>query len=213
MQVKASALTPDGTSIEIPPQYWEELAGMEIDAICRRAGQGVRHSRDNSIHIPLFHTHVDVDLEQKYVICHDEALQHSLDKGLLELLLLVYLQNAADVPLGGESIGVKELKSAHFFQGPHTLMSDPLIERFGGQPERLIASGKRLGGEALELADAAIKLWPLPRIPLTYLLWAGDEEFSAQLSFLFDPSIERHLAADGIWGLVNMTSNCLLAVP
>ena len=43
-----------------------------------------------------------------------------------------------------------------------------------------------------------------------YLLWRGDEEFEPQLSVLFDRSIEDPLAADAIWGLVNLVSDFLL---
>jgi hypothetical protein len=212
-QVKLTAITPDGTSIGIPPHYWSELAQSDIKDLCRRAGVGVHQRYNTIICMPMFHTQVEIDLARQTVICQDSKLQQTLDIGLLELIVLVYLLNATEVSIGGRPIGVQELKSAHFFQGPHTLMTEPLIERFGNHPERLLATGKGLGAEVLGLADAAIKVWPLPRIPLSYLLWAGDEEFDAQLSFMFDPTIEQHFAADGIWGLVNMTSQCLLADP
>ncbi len=62
----------------------------------------------------------------------------------------------------------------------------------------------------MDLADAAYRLTPLPKIPLYYLLWEGDEEFKPNLSILFDRSIERHLSADAIWGLVILVSDALL---
>jgi hypothetical protein len=51
---------------------------------------------------------------------------------------------------------------------------------------------------------------PFPKIPLYYVLWAGDEEFEASLSILFDKSIERHLSADAIWGVVAWVSDALV---
>jgi hypothetical protein len=67
-----------------------------------------------------------------------------------------------------------------------------------------------MGGEPIDMADVAYKLSPLPKIPLYYLLWEGDEEFQPHLSILFDRSIESHLSADAIWGLVNLVSIRLL---
>jgi hypothetical protein len=53
------------------------------------------------------------------------------------------------------------------------------------------------------MADTAYCLLPFPRVPLYFLLWAGDEEFKPRLQVLFDRSIEEILAADAIWALVN----------
>ncbi len=60
------------------------------------------------------------------------------------------------------------------------------------------------------MADAAFQLQPFLRIPLYYILWAEDEEFPARLNVLFDHSIEQHLSADGIWGVVDLVSSALL---
>jgi len=47
---------------------------------------------------------------------------------------------------------------------------------------------------------------PFPRVPLYYLLWAGDDEFEPLFSVLFDRSIELFFQADAVWALVNLTS-------
>jgi hypothetical protein len=49
-----------------------------------------------------------------------------------------------------------------------------------------------------------------PKIPLYYLLWQGDEEFEPRLSILFDRSIEEHLPADAVWGLVKLFTDILV---
>ena len=63
------------------------------------------------------------------------------------------------------------------------------------------------------MADAAYKLQPYPRVSLYFLLWEGDEEFPAQVTVLFDRSIENVLAADAIWALVNRVVTALLQGP
>ena len=63
------------------------------------------------------------------------------------------------------------------------------------------------------MADIAYKLHPFPRVPLYFLLWRGDDEFAPQMSVLFDRSIEKVLAADAIWALVNRVSTALLEGP
>ena len=71
----------------------------------------------------------------------------------------------------------------------------------------------KIGGEPQNLADAGFKILTFPKVPLYYLLWRGDEEFNPRLSVLFDRSVEKHLSADAIWGLVSLVSDALLTGP
>jgi hypothetical protein len=51
---------------------------------------------------------------------------------LLELVTVIYLNHVKKLyPLGSDIVGVKDLKEAHFFQGPHELRTDPLLQRYG----------------------------------------------------------------------------------
>jgi hypothetical protein len=123
----------------------------------------------------------------------------------------MYLINVSElVPMGREIVGIKDLKEGHFFQGPHELILDPLLNRYGEDIASFEAAATALGGVAVDMADAAYQLKPYPRIPLYYLLWAEDDEFPASVSILFDRSIEDHLQADAIWGLVNLVSDRII---
>ena len=128
----------------------------------------------------------------------------------LELMVLAYLLKVTHGDIKGEMVGVMDLKTAHFFQGPHTIDTTPLVKRYGEDPRGFKQAGKQLGGTSLEMGDAAFCLNPFSKIPFYYILWAGDEEFPAKLSVLFDRSIELHLPADAIWGLVSLVSDSLL---
>jgi hypothetical protein len=107
----------------------------------------------------------------------------------------------------------QELRSAHFFQGPHELRVDGLLERFGRDLKGFREAAESLGGEDQSLGDAAFKIPAFPKVPLYYVLWEGDDEFEPRLSVLFDRSIEYHLPADAIWGLVAFVSEALLRSP
>jgi hypothetical protein len=85
-----------------------------------------------------------------------------------------------------------------------------VLERFGRDLKGFSKAAQSLGGEAQNLADAAFRIPAFPKVPLYYLLWEGDEEFEPRISVLFDRSIESHLPADAIWGLVALVSEALL---
>ncbi|HSM88852.1 MAG TPA: DUF3786 domain-containing protein, partial [Desulfobacterales bacterium] len=133
------------------------------------------------------------------------------DDPLLELATVLYLANVKDLyPLGRDIVGPKDLKEGHFFQGPHELKTAPLVERFGTDVQGFRRTAEALCGERVDMADAAYRLKPFPRVNLYYLLWEGDEEFPPRMSVLFERSIEETLAADAIWGLVSRVSTALL---
>jgi hypothetical protein len=96
-------------------------------------------------------------------------------------------------PLEKEIVGVKDLKEAHFFQGPHALQTEPVLKRYGRDMQGFKKAAKYLEGHPLDMADAAYRLHPFPRIPVYYLFWQGDAEFDPRISVLFDRSIEDPL--------------------
>ncbi len=116
------------------------------------------------------------------------------------LLLLCYLLGARDIPPQSRWVSEKELTGGSlFFTGPHVLPTQTIARTFGTDTAKYLHIGKSLGG--LELpgyGDAALVFELLPRIRCVCVLWAQDEEFTARASFLFDASVERHLALDVI---------------
>jgi hypothetical protein len=107
-------------------------------------------------------------------------------------------------------VGVKDLKEAHFFQGPHALRTEPLIRRYGADLTGFSRMAEYLEGQPRDMADIAYRLLPFPRVPLYYLLWQGDDEFGPRVTVLLDRPIENALAADAIWALINRVTTSLL---
>lgn len=202
------ARTPSGDIVKVPVQHWEDLDKRDPEALCKRAL--AKNYPPAGFILPFLKEYFLVDKQRRCLCRQGPGEWERMDSPLLELVSLVYLLNATPEPLGKRTISVKELKSAHFFRGPHELRVRPVLERYGNDLEGFKRAAEELGGESLDLADAAYKFWVFPKVPLCYLLWEGDQEFSPSLSILFDRSIEQHLAPDAIWGLVNLVSDILL---
>ena len=55
-----------------------------------------------------------------------------------------------------------------------------------------------------------MELLVLPRIPLTFVIWAADEEFPARASILFDETTGSHLLLDALLAAVNLAVDALV---
>jgi hypothetical protein len=91
-----------------------------------------------------------------------------------------------------------------------------LAAHFAGKQKELEAVAARLGGETVKVAeDADLQLVfrPLPKVPVLLLFWEADpeEDFPAQLHFLFDGNVADYLDLESLLFLVEQLSNRLMA--
>jgi len=179
-----------------------------MDNLCANA-LVTKHPPDG-IRLPFLKKDILIDIQNRCLRRQSHDQWERIDDPLLELICLVYLLNVSAEPVSRELVSVKDLKTGHFFKGPHELKVKPLLDRYGNDMDGFKRSAEHLGGELLDMADASYKFLPFPKIPLYYLFWLGDQEFQPHISILFDKSIEHHLAADAIWGVVNLVSDSLL---
>jgi len=203
------SITPTGEIIKVPTDYWDKLKKRNIDELCKLSLAHVYPPEDILLH--FLNKDILLDMGNRSIHRLNVNKLEKIENPFLELIILVYLLNVSSDDPSQDIISVRDLKNAHFFQGPHELQTAPLLNLYGNNLEGFKSAAESLGGKSLDMADAAYVLLPFPKIPLYYLLWEGDDEFKPNLSILFDRSIEKHLAADAIWGLVNLVSKYLLS--
>jgi len=199
----------DGSHLDVDAVYWQEVARRDRVALCNYTFFEPRGP--DQLQFRFLNDNVRVDLSSRCLLRCMEGGWQMRDDPLLTLATVVYLKNVHAVyPLGNDMVGVKDLKEGHFFAGPHELRTDPLVARFGSDPQAFGEAGAALDGQPLDMADAAVRLLPFPRVPLYFLLWLGDDEFQPGVQVLFDRSIEACLPADAIWALVNRVARALV---
>lgn len=70
---------------------------------------------------------------------------------------------------------------------------DPWAERFQEQPEMFAKACEALGGEKYPLGDVAYAIPVFGDLRVLIQLWFGDEEFPAQLRYLWDENALQYL--------------------
>ena len=128
-----------------------------------------------------------------------------------QILLIRYLIAKNPGTMDGKEVSEKDFPGGvTFFQGPHTLHTAPITERYGNDPDGFEARCRELGAVPVPHGDKAMRFLPFPTIPVTYVLWRADEEFPASVSVLFDSSIARWFELDMIFTLVLVTTERIM---
>jgi hypothetical protein len=119
---------------------------------------------------------------------------------------LWYLIKAQDIPLTGELIKPEDLKGGDMFlRGTHILPLTEIARKYGNNKDAFIEKGRALCREVSDHGDVAVKIFPLPRIPVELILWLADDEFPSRADLLLDSTCKFHLPLDIIWSIAMFT--------
>jgi hypothetical protein len=130
---------------------------------------------------------------------------------LFPLAVLWYLVLAKDIVPTGKLVQLEDLRGGDIFvRGSHVLPLENVAKRYGNDKEGFVKKGLENGGVSMPLADAAVRLFPLPRVPVTATLWLADEEFPARAGLLFDATSGLQFPTDILWSLARLSVLTLL---
>jgi hypothetical protein len=129
----------------------------------------------------------------------------------VRLLILAYLTGATETPVAGKWVSPIGFSGGDLFfsSDAHNLDFAQLLLTFES-PEDFLRAGQKIGGKGDGMGDSSFVLQSLPRIPILFIYWAGDEELPSKISVLVDESARSHLAIDGLWLAISVSEKRLL---
>ena len=117
-------------------------------------------------------------------------------------LILQYLAYASGLPPRGRWLSFLELPEGILHYAPFQIDAlNPLARTFGADPDDFFAATAQFKGTPMQMGDAAAVLPVLPKIPLAFVIWLGDDEFPAKANVLFDAVSPTHLSTAALWVL------------
>jgi len=129
-----------------------------------------------------------------------------------KIMVLHYLIRADGTVEKNDLIPYKEIPGGMMYAGVfERRVLAPLVNVFGQDPQQFLRAGRAMGGESGSFGDVSFSLRVLPRVPVTFVMWQGDEEFPPSIQILFDRSIDHYLSLEDIVVLGEMTSKRLIA--
>ncbi len=107
-----------------------------------------------------------------------------------KILILHYFNSAKGTPLANTLVTFRDLpEGSAYFPTFSKRTIKPLLDHFAEEPRRLFAASEKLGGRKTDYGDAAVTINAFHRVPITIVLWRGDDEFAPEGSILFDAAI------------------------
>lgn len=150
-------------------------------------------------------------LGQDYTLVHPgggiEFPDHHKVAVIAHILLLHYLISASGSPIKGEIVSFKGIPGGDkYFPVFKKRVEMPVLNAWGVDPEGFENACSSLGGEKVNMGDAAFRFQAFPRVPVTYVYWKEEEEFPSSLQVLYDSSIREYLPLEDIVFLSEMLS-------
>jgi hypothetical protein len=117
-----------------------------------------------------------------------------------KIVLLHYLIRASGLEPRNSWISFREIPAGGMvYYAPFTKrVTNYLVEVFGEKPYLLLEAGKMLGGWVMNGRGFGVKINVLPRLPIVFAVWAGDDEFSPRGTVLFDATASSYLSPEDL---------------
>ena len=124
-----------------------------------------------------------------------------------KILILHYLNRSKGLVLSASPITFRQVPGGSGYYPAYVKRAlSPLVNAFGSDPKLLIEAAKQLGGWENPQGDASVTIPAFPHVPLTIIVWKGDEEFPASANILFDATITENLSTEDIEVLCQMVA-------
>jgi len=190
----------------------ERLSAIDIEEHCHRSDSGYQATEDGAVISVSF-------LNRNYQITLPDITFSMLD-GQTDvdmrdkILIMHYLIGAKGTSATGKLITFRELPGGIVYYPTFTKRTmQPIAKHFGYKPDMLISTAELLGGQKTDMGDASVIIHAFNRVPVTLILWQGDEEFTPEVNLLFDSSITDYLESEDItvmseiltWRLVSLS--------
>ncbi len=173
---------------------WKELIGQDYSEVARRTDTEFDES-ERVFRIKFMGDDYLVKPDSMEVIIAGGDFTNPF----YAFLILHYLIGAKDVPLANEVMSFRELYGGDVYYLAFKNRAIEKIRReFESRPEELVKRGIEMGGEEAGMGDYSVRIPVFPKVPITIIMWLGDDEVPTSANMLFDKTAGEHLRTEDI---------------
>ena len=173
----------------------EQLSKItDIKEQCRKSG--ARYVGPNEIVLNYLNQPYHITLPDTEILLEDSNVEVPLKD---KILILHYFTLAEGTPPTGILITYKQLPGGvSYFPAFSQRAIAPFVNHFGKNPELLIKAAAKLGGHEADHGDVSVTVNAFNHVPITLVLWRGDEELAPNGNILFDANISDYLSTEDV---------------
>jgi hypothetical protein len=137
---------------------------------------------------------------------------NALAKDFVSILILHYLaQKLKGLPaLSSQWLTFRELSGVEgYYEAYHKRSIEPIIRKYGKNPEAIKDVLNRLPGKLSEGGDISIVIEAFANVPVLIKLWKQDEEFDPDANMYFDASVKNIFCTEDIVVLAQIVASQL----
>jgi hypothetical protein len=176
---------------------WEDLMKLDPNSIIENANVTFDESK-HTFTVPVLNQEYQISLKDKKIhFPGGEINEHVY--GAITVLLLHYLINARSTTLKNKLITYRELPDGMvFYNAFRSIAIQPIADKYGYDLDGFAKAAEAIGGRKVNHGEIAYEFYIFPRVPVTYLLWAGDDEIPGSANILFDASASEQLHTEDL---------------
>ena len=180
----------------------EELQGADLQERCEKSG-AVWRPEDGVAEITFLNRAYWVRPPEFEVALSEGEGEVPLTE---KVLILHYLKTASGIPLSGEWITFAQVPGGEIYLSVFRARSiDRLVRAFDGRETTLMEAARSMGGREAEYGEMSVQVRAFPRVPVTLILWLGDDEIPSSGNLLFDATVTEYLPMEDMVVLAGMT--------
>lgn len=185
-----------------------QVSALPLEEKLAKAGlQFVKDGEAYRVIIPFFDEIVELTLSD-FSFKSSKASNITL---VTRIIILHYIIQASGVAAGRELIPYEDIPGCRSYLPVfERRVVKPLLAAFGFARDAFTAAGREIGGTEEEYGNASFTVHAFPRVPITFILWEGDEDFHPSLKVLFDRTIHAYLPLEDIVVVAKMAATRIL---
>ena len=177
----------------------EQVAKInDVEEQCRKSG--ARYLGPREIALDYLNQSYRITIPDVEISLNDSLDSVGTEVSLRDgILMLHYFTGAKGTPAAGKLITYKQVPGGvSYFPAFSQRAIGPLVKRFGRNPELLIDTAAKLGSRKAGYGDVSVTINAFAYVPITLVLWRGDEELAPNGNILFDANISDYLSTEDV---------------
>jgi len=171
---------------------------MGYEAALKKAWDAVQDAGVKQQYLKFLNDEYEIDYTEKNIIsmaCNIPA------KDYYKLLILHYIASENKVLNASNDkwMSFKEMDGGEaYFPAFKKRAIDPVFRKYGDNPSDIFERARYLSAEKIDTGTAGISIKAFPKIKVAVIIWAKDDEFSADCNMLFNPEIKEILPTEDV---------------